>query len=61
MRLRRTDEELRRAGDVLVAIKQLRQLAKVLRVVDYGNSQGCQTIALTGCDGMVGNSQPGHC
>ena len=38
-------------GDVLVAISSSGNSPNVLRVVEYGNSLGCQTIALTGRDG----------
>ena len=38
-------------GDVVVAISSSGNSPNVLRVVEYGNSIGCRTIALTGRDG----------
>lgn len=38
-------------GDVLVAISSSGNSPNVLRAVEYGNSIGCQTIALTGQKG----------
>src|SRR6266568_5586608 len=38
-------------GDVLMAISSSGNSLNVLRAVEYGNSIGCQTIALTGRDG----------
>jgi hypothetical protein len=39
------------AGDVIMAIGGSGNSPSVLRSVEYGNSIGCQTIALTGRDG----------
>ena len=38
-------------GDVLLAISSSGNSPNVLRAVEYGNSIGCQTIALSGRDG----------
>lgn len=38
-------------GDVLIAISGSGNSPNVLRAVEYGNSIGCRTIALTGRDG----------
>lgn len=38
-------------GDVVLAISGSGNSANVLRAVEYANSAGCQTIALTGRDG----------
>ncbi len=38
-------------GDVLMAISSSGNSPNVLRAVEYGNSIGCRTIALTGRDG----------
>jgi D-sedoheptulose 7-phosphate isomerase len=38
-------------GDVLLAISSSGNSPNVLRAVEYGNSIGCKTIALTGRDG----------
>jgi D-sedoheptulose 7-phosphate isomerase len=38
-------------GDVLMAISSSGNSPNVLRVIEYGNSIGCKTIALTGRDG----------
>jgi D-sedoheptulose 7-phosphate isomerase len=38
-------------GDILVAISSSGNSPNVLRVVEFGNSLGCRTIALTGRDG----------
>jgi len=38
-------------GDVLIAISGSGNSPNVLRAVEYGNSAGCRTIALTGRDG----------
>jgi len=40
-----------RPGDVVMAISGSGNSPNVLRAVEYGNSIGCQTIALTGRDG----------
>lgn len=39
------------AGDVLIAVSSSGNSPNVLRAVEYGNSIGCRTIALTGRDG----------
>src|SRR4051794_23043023 len=39
------------AGDVVIAISGSGNSPNVLRAVEYGNSIGCRTIALTGRDG----------
>jgi D-sedoheptulose 7-phosphate isomerase len=38
-------------GDILIAISSSGNSPNVLRAVEYGNSLGCRTIALTGRDG----------
>jgi len=38
-------------GDVVVAISGSGNSPSVLRAIEYGNSAGCQTVALTGRDG----------
>src|ERR1700690_378644 len=38
-------------GDVVIAISSSGNSPNVLRAVEYGNSVGCRTIALTGRDG----------
>jgi D-sedoheptulose 7-phosphate isomerase len=40
-----------RSGDVVMAISGSGNSPNVLRAVEYGNSTGCRTIALTGRDG----------
>jgi D-sedoheptulose 7-phosphate isomerase len=40
-----------RPGDVVMAISGSGNSPNVLRAVEYGNSIGCQTIAMTGRDG----------
>ena len=40
-----------KAGDVVMAISGSGNSPNVLRAVEYGNSIGCRTIALTGRDG----------
>jgi D-sedoheptulose 7-phosphate isomerase len=40
-----------KAGDVVIAISGSGNSPNVLRAVEYGNSIGCRTIALTGRDG----------
>jgi len=37
--------------DVVIAISSSGNSANVLRAVEYGNSIGCRTIALSGCEG----------
>jgi D-sedoheptulose 7-phosphate isomerase len=39
------------AGDVVIAISGSGNSPNVLRAIEYGNSLGCRTIALTGRDG----------
>jgi D-sedoheptulose 7-phosphate isomerase len=39
------------AGDVVIAISGSGNSPNVLRAIEYGNSIGCRTIALTGRDG----------
>src|SRR5260221_5177386 len=39
------------SGDIVMAISGSGNSPNVLRAVEYGNSIGCQTIALTGRDG----------
>ena len=38
-------------GDVVIAISSSGNSQNVLRAIEYGNSAGCHTIALTGRDG----------
>src|SRR5215467_13707806 len=38
-------------GDVVIAISSSGNSPNVLRAVEHGNSIGCRTIALTGCEG----------
>lgn len=38
-------------GDVVIAISSSGNSPNVLRAVEYADSIGCQTIALTGCEG----------
>jgi D-sedoheptulose 7-phosphate isomerase len=38
-------------GDVVIAISSSGNSSNVLRAVEYGNSMGCRTIALTGREG----------
>jgi D-sedoheptulose 7-phosphate isomerase len=38
-------------GDVVIAISGSGNSPNVLRAIEYGNSAGCRTIALTGRDG----------
>jgi D-sedoheptulose 7-phosphate isomerase len=38
-------------GDVVIAISSSGNSPNVLRAVEYGNSMGCRTIALTGREG----------
>jgi D-sedoheptulose 7-phosphate isomerase len=39
------------AGDVVLVVSSSGNSANVIRAIEYGNSIGCQTIALTGRDG----------
>jgi D-sedoheptulose 7-phosphate isomerase len=39
------------AGDVVLAVSSSGNSLNVVRAIEYGNSIGCQTIALTGCSG----------
>lgn len=39
------------AGDVVIAVSSSGNSLNVVRAIEYGNSIGCQTIALTGCGG----------
>ena len=47
----RAVEELRAAGGRTDGVQQVGQFPNVLRAMEYGNSIGCRTIALTGRDG----------
>jgi D-sedoheptulose 7-phosphate isomerase len=48
------EEQLRnfaQTGDIVMAISASGNSPNVLRAIDYGNSIGCKTVALTGRDG----------